>query len=198
MWKFNGKIKKEQWLLLLLAGAVLMILAMPAGQSQEKGSLYDTGTSGTECGKAEGRPGSGGTATFGDNSYVASLEERVKEILKNVEGVGQVDVMIALKSTEEKVLQTDQSTSSSSTKEQDSSGGNREILQSDSEETTVLTDSGEGNQPIIQKELYPEISGIVISASGGGSPQIEAEISEAMEALFGLPAHKIKVLKRVE
>lgn len=198
MWKFNGKIKKEQWLLLLLAGAVLMILAMPAGQSQEKGTLYDTGTSGIEGGKAEGMPGSGGTATFGDNSYVASLEERVKEILKNVEGVGQVDVMIALKSTEEKVLQTDQSTSSSSTKEQDSSGGNREILQSDSEETTVLTDSGEGNQPIIQKELYPEISGIVISASGGGSPQIEAEISEAMEALFGLPAHKIKVLKRVE
>lgn len=198
MWKFNGKIKKEQWLLLLLAGAVLMILAMPAGQSQEKGTLYDTGISGTEGGKAEEMPGNGGTATFGDNSYVASLEERVKEILKNVEGVGQVDVMIALKSTEEKVLQTDQSTSSSSTKEQDSSGGNREILQSDSEETTVLTDSGEGNQPIIQKELYPEISGIVISASGGGSPQIEAEISEAMEALFGLPAHKIKVLKRVE
>lgn len=197
MWKFNGKIKKEQWLLLLLAGAVLMILAMPAGQSQEKGTLYDTGISGTEGGKAEEMPGSG-AAAFGDDSYVASLEARVKEILKNVEGVGQVDVMIALKSTEEKVLQTDQSTSSSSTKEQDSSGGNREILQSDSEETTVLTDSGEGNQPIIQKELYPEISGIVISASGGGSPQIEAEISEAMEALFGLPAHKIKVLKRVE
>ena len=90
-----------------------MILAMPAGQSQEKGTLYDTGTyrdRGRESGGA--MPGSGGTATFGDNSYVASLEERVKEILKNVEGVGQVDVMIALKSTEEKVLQTDQSTSS--------------------------------------------------------------------------------------
>ena len=33
---------------------------------------------------------------------------------------------------------------------------------------------------------------------GGGSPKVKAEISEAMEALFGLPPHKIKVLKRVE
>ena len=54
------------------------------------------------------------------------------------------------------------------------------------------------SQPVIEKEICPEISGIIISASGGGSPQIKAEISEAMEALFGLPAHKIKVLKRVE
>ena len=52
--------------------------------------------------------------------------------------------------------------------------------------------------PIVEKELYPEISGIVISASGGGNPTVQAEISAAMEALFDLPAHKIKVLKRVE
>ncbi len=197
MWKLGGKIKKEQWLLLLLAGAVLMILAMPAGKRQEKGTLYDAGTekAGTE---ESSRRQTAEETGFENPSYAAGLEERVKEILKNVEGVGQVDVMIALKSTEENVLQTDQSISSSSTKEQDAAGGSREILQSESEETTVLTDTDEGSRPIIQKQLYPEISGIVISASGGGSPQVKAEISEAMEALFGLPAHKIKVLKRVE
>ena len=52
--------------------------------------------------------------------------------------------------------------------------------------------------PIVEKELRPELSGIVISAQGGGNPTVQAEISAAMEALFGLPAHKIKVLKRVE
>ena len=50
----------------------------------------------------------------------------------------------------------------------------------------------------MEKELKPELSGIVISADGGGSTAVKAEISEAMEALFGLPAHKIKVLKRVK
>lgn len=50
----------------------------------------------------------------------------------------------------------------------------------------------------MEKELRPEISGIVISAEGGGSAVVRAEVSEAMEALFGLPQHKIKVLKRVK
>ena len=52
--------------------------------------------------------------------------------------------------------------------------------------------------PIVEKELSPELSGIIISADGGGNAVVKAEISEAMEALFGLPAHKIKVLKRVK
>ena len=60
-----------------------------------------------------------------------------------------------------------------------------------------MMSSGGGNEPVVQKELKPELSGIIISAAGGGSPAVQAEISAAMEALFGLPAHKIKVLKRV-
>ena len=50
--------------------------------------------------------------------------------------------------------------------------------------------------PVMEKEVKPEISGVVISADGGGSAVIRAEISEAMEALLGLPANKIKVMKR--
>ncbi len=50
----------------------------------------------------------------------------------------------------------------------------------------------------MEKELRPEIGGVVVSASGGGSPAIQAEISAAVEALFDVPSHKIKVLKRAE
>ena len=57
---------------------------------------------------------------------------------------------------------------------------------------------GSGIHASYLKELDPEISGMVISAQGGDSPKVQAEISQAMEALFGLEAHKIKVLKRVE
>ena len=48
----------------------------------------------------------------------------------------------------------------------------------------------------MEKEVKPEISGVVISADGGGSAVIRAEISEAMEALLGLPANKIKGMNR--
>lgn len=133
------------------------------------------------------------------SSYEAMLENRVKEILRQVEGVGQVDVMIVLKSSEEKVVLKDISRDTDQTREQDSQGGTRISSSSQTRETAVLVQENAGSgQPFVEKELRPEISGIIISASGGDRPQVQSEISQAMEALFGLPAHKIKVLKRVE
>ena len=130
-------------------------------------------------------------------SYEKKLELRVKELLRNVSGVGEVDVMIVLKSSSEKVIQVDNSSSKSVTTEK-GNGMDRSVETMDQEHSTVLTGSGSGQEPIVSKEVYPEIEGIVISADGGGSASVQAEISGAMEALFGLPAHKIKVLKRVE
>ncbi len=132
--------------------------------------------------------------------YEKELEERIAQLLKSVEGVGKVDVMVVLSSSSEKVYRTDRSENTSTTKEKDASGGERDIASSQSEESTILSQQSgsNGTSPLIQKELYPEISGIVISAQGGDSPTVQAEISQAMEALFGLEPHKIKVLKRVE
>lgn len=163
-------------------------------------SEREGGNGGDENGAAAGEVTDAALAASAkvSDSYEAELEQRVREILKNVDGVGTVDVMIVLKSSAQKVVHTDSSTSRSITDEKDSGGGTRKIESEDNGSTTVFS-SGDGqNTPIIEKELRPELSGIVISASGGGNPTVRAEISAAMEALFDLPAHKIKVLKRVE
>ena len=107
--------------------------------------------------------------------------------------------MIVLKSSEEKVWKTDRDTSYSTTKEIDSNGGSRDIRSQEVTEDTILTgQQSSGGGPLLEKELKPEIGGVVVSAAGGGSPQIQAEISAAVEALFDVPSHKIKVLKRAE
>ena len=51
---------------------------------------------------------------------------------------------------------------------------------------------------MVEKEIMPQIQGIVVSAQGGGNAVIKEEISAALEALFHVPRHKIRVLKRVE
>ncbi len=51
---------------------------------------------------------------------------------------------------------------------------------------------------MFEEEEAETVLGVIISADGGGSAVVKTEISEAMEALFGLPPHKIKVLKRVK
>ena len=118
-------------------------------------------------------------------SYEEKLERRIRELLKSVDGVGEADVMVVLKSSEERIWHVDSGSSS---------GSSRVIREENQSESTVL--DGKSQSPVMEKEVKPEISGVVISADGGGSAVIRAEISEAMEALLGLPANKIKVMKR--
>lgn len=226
--KFGGKMTKEKWLFLLLLGVLLMILSfpLPGVERSEKKKNVKAQTSEAGSGAVPlwtGEPHASGSGSGGqegdfdssngkeaspaaapavkEGSYEAQLEARIKDILKSVEGVGKVDVMVVLKSSSEKVVRVDRSTSTNTTQERDSGGGARDVSSSQMEENTVLAGSGTGtggNSPIIEKEISPEISGIIISAEGGGSGAVKTEISQAMEALFGLPPHKIKVLKRVE
>lgn len=210
--KLNGKMTKEKWLILLLLGAFFMILSFPVpGGGKKTEPENSSGGAGEAVGLSteknaqeteEAGAGLGGSSASTSSfpaAYEERLEARIRELLGSVEGVGNVDVMVVLSSTSQKVLRVDRSGSSTVTKESDSSGGTREVTESQSQETTVLPQSGsQGNAPVVEKELSPEISGIIISADGGGSPAVRSEISQAMEALLGLPAHKIKVLKRVE
>ncbi len=213
MWKFKSLKGRDKWLFLLTIGVILCILAFPSGKGA--GASKSSMAGGNAAGAAVSGFGEGMNAGGDENmdgqeaqpaagrvisDYGQALEDRVKEILKGVEGVGEVEVMIVMKSSAEKIIQVDNTTSRSVTQEQDTEGGTRSIESQEQEHSTVLTggSGSTGSGPIVTKEVYPEISGIVISASGGGNPAVQAEISAAMEALFGLPAHKIKVLKRVE
>ena len=205
--KLWNRMTKEKWIILLAAGAVLMVLAIPLpgeGRREEaereeggQGSSFETSAvQGPERGQADS--GSEGCREL--DSYEAGLEKRIASILSSVDGVGAVDVMVVLRSSGEKVLRVDRAESLDTTRETDSAGGTREASSSQWEENTVFAGQGTGSgaSPVVEKELLPEISGIIISAQGGGSPALQSEISQAMEALFGLPPHKIKVLKRVE
>lgn len=196
MWKFSSLKGKDKWLFMLTIGVILCILAFPA----QILSQNQTGTAGEPDTEAatEAAAVEAAAAAKATDSYEAELESRVRDILKTVDGVGEVDVMIILKSSSEKVLHADVSSKLSVTDETDSSGGSRQIRSEESDTSTVMISGDSRSEPVIEKEIRPELSGIIISAGGGGNPSVCAEISAAMEALFDLPAHKIKVLKRVE
>ena len=53
-----------------------------------------------------------------------------------------------------------------------------------------------GNRvPITEKIIMPKMEGALIVAEGGDNAEIKTSIIQAVEALTGLPAHKIQVLE---
>ena len=45
------------------------------------------------------------------------------------------------------------------------------------------------------KEMEPEIEGVLVAAEGGDNENVANEITQAVQVLFNIPVHKIKVVK---
>ena len=137
----------------------------------------------------------GGEAT--EQQYERLLEKRVEDTLECVEGVGKVKVMLTLKSSEEKVVEKDSQREENEITEEDSEGGSRVSEDRSLSHTSIYEQKSDGTQtPYVSKEMAPEIEGMVIAADGGDDPVVVKNLTEAVQALFGVEAHKIKLMKR--
>ena len=182
-------LKKDQLLILLLLGILLVVIAIPAGREDEVvGSGVLESGSGEET--VEGTAGS-------QAEYVKYMEEKLADTLSQIEGAGEVTVMITLESSAERIVEKDETYEGETVTESDSQGGTRDTDQSSREETTVYAQGdGQDGTPYISKELSPKIGGVVVIAPGGDKAQVKQNITEAVEALFGVESHKIRIMKK--
>ena len=192
--KFSFKnLRKDQLLILLLTGIFLMVIAVPAGKTKENTSS----TSGGNTGKM----GSGTSTGTDEEAYITYQEDRLSRTLSQIEGAGEVKVMITLKSSAEKVLDKDTESGQETVTEEDSQGGTRQSSKASKKESTVYGNDGESSSrgngsPYVSKELSPEIEGVVVVADGGGNAVVKENISSAVQALFDIGPHKIRIMKK--
>lgn len=188
--RMKGLFRKDRLLIMLLSGILLLVLTFPAS-----GSKTDTEETADSRSQAT-NPVS--IQTNDTEEYAAYMERRLGEVLSQVSGVGKTKVMVTLRSTAEKVVEKDEEITQESTAEKDSQGGTRSVSNSSSSGTTVYS-SPEGNsgeqQPYITKEMCPAVEGVVVIAQGGDDPVTVQNITEAVQALFNVDTHKIKVMK---
>ncbi len=179
------KLKKDQLLILVLAGILLLIIALP---TEKKG--VEKGKTETGLGVSEGKK------EVSQDEYLFNLESRLEAALSQMAGVGDVTVMITLKSSAEKVVEKDLEVTDEAVTESDSQGGARASQSNSHGETTVYHDGGTSGEPYVSKELSPQIEGVVVIAEGGGNSVVKQNITEAVQALFGIDTHKIRIMKK--
>lgn len=181
------KPKKEQLVVLLLFGVLLVVIALPTTTGTMGADKKDANISGTQ--------GAAGTDTA-TLTYEEQLEKRLSAILSQVAGAGRVEVMVTLESRGERIVEKDTPESRKSVEETDSSGGSRTTDEQDwGEETVYYEDGSGGKSPYVVKELEPNIEGVLVLAEGGDSAVVKQELLEAVQALFPIEAHKVKIMK---
>lgn len=111
--------------------------------------------------------------------YESRMEQKLEQLLGRVEGVGEVQVMLTFQGTGEKQVEKDSSLTGEETREE-----------------TVYEEHGTSERtPYVTSETNPKVEGVLVIAQGGANSRIRQEIIEAAQALFGIEAHKIKIMK---
>ncbi len=184
------EIGLEKLIVIFLCGVFLLILSLPKNENNNQNNtmmLQESIQTGVELSSK---------ATNSTEEYEERMENKIEEILKEVEGIGDVKVMITLKSSKEKVTLKDTPYLEETIKESDSAGGTRESKNRKTEEETVLVDGNSQTvEPYVLKEIEPEIEGVLVLAEHGNNATLKNEIMEAIQVLFNVPSHKIKVMK---
>ena len=192
----NLKLNKESALIVVLAGILCLVVVWPisgksSGTDSSNGTLSGSSSSVSSSGRI-----SEDTAQAALELYVENQEQRLKDILEQIDGVGKSEVMIRAKASKEYVVEKDIATGSSTVSETDAQGGSRQSSDITKDESSLYTKDSNGNDvPWVIKEMEPEIEGVLVAAEGGGNEAVAGEITQAVQVLFNIPVHKIKVVK---
>ena len=111
------------------------------------------------------------------------LEERLENILCQVEGAGKVEVVLTISAGEETLFQANE----------DSSVGEKD--QNTRKDTVIITDTNHNETGLIKQVLSPVYQGAIIVCQGAERPSVRLEIVDAVSKLTGLGANSISVLK---
>lgn len=195
--------EKNNLLVLVLAGVLLMVIALPVDSGKKKEKDSENGSSASEninnnsyLYTGEENTGVQGQLYMGSaEEYTAMMERKVEELLGQMEGAGQVKVIITLRSSSEKVVEKDAPVSRTDTTEADSGGGTRTVNSVETGESTVYTSEGGYSEPYVIKTISPQVEGVVVLAEGAGSGSVSKNISDVIQVLFGIDAHQVKVIK---
>ena len=168
---------KEMTIVLILIGIIFAVLTIPTKKNSEEEPLPVLQDESIQTSR---------------EAYEEQLEERLETILSQIEGVGQVEVMITMESSTKEVIEKDFATEQNYNEAGGSVQGDSSIKK---EETTVYADTDEGNIPYVVQEIYPQVEGVLVVAEGGDDSCVNLAITDAIQALFGIDVHKIKIVK---
>lgn len=204
--------QRDNLIILVLSGILLFIIALPteegnggssSGLFSQTKSIQENGlngnknaSNGNQAGSSTGNTVTGYESTVAEEEmeYVGYLEERLEKMLSGVNGVGKVAVMITLESSEELVLEKDEPMVQSIVEEKDVQGGSRITEQLERQESTIYSTDGTSSEPYVIKRLLPKVAGVLVVAQGADSGTVNKSITEIVQALFDVEAHKIKVV----
>jgi len=123
---------------------------------------------------------------------VLALENKVEEIIKQINGINSVKVMLYTKNTPKLEPIYDENTTNETNIEIGSDGIKREIKRDSKQNKVVM---GGNNQVVGKYYQYPEITGVLIVVDYSGEKNINTVLMNSVKTLFNIAINDIEIIK---
>lgn len=132
------------------------------------------------------------------SGYEKETENELRALIEDIRGAGKVSVMVTLEGGPERRFALNKTSETRTTRESAQDGVKRETVEERVSSQPVLArDEGTKREsPLVEIEIEPRIAGVAVTAEGAGDARVKLEISRTVQAVLGLPAHRIMVLPR--
>ena len=174
---FNNKEKRIENLVFFLIVLVITLIVINKIIDKEEIIDYE---------KEEGVVLASSTETI----YKDDLESKLEKILSQIDGVGDVSVLITYSESKSYVPIYNVNSSKSKTEENDNSGV-KKTTETINEEKEVIKDTN--SNIITEKTVMPKVEGAIVIARGASNATTKGNIISAIEAVTGIAKHKIQV-----
>ena len=190
----NNKKKIENLVFLVIILIITVVVINYIWKGNKSSNKTITNSAGRQLASSKTSQDADSNQTS-SSSNSESLERRLEDILKNIEGVGDVKVFINYSESSETVAMYNENSKKSTTEETDKSGGVRKVEEADSQKEVIYQEQNGNKTPIVQKTIEPKIEGAIITAKGASDINVNTNIIQAVEAATGLATHKIQVFQ---
>lgn len=126
-----------------------------------------------------------------EEDYSNYLEKKLVNILTKFNGVENVNVMVTLEDSTEKVTAANTTTSTESSVENDAEGGTREVIREDL--SIQIITKGNDESLMVIKEIKPTVQGVIVVADGAEDPILREMLYEAVKTVLGITGNRVQV-----
>jgi|SRR5690625_3018387 len=190
----NQKMTKSNYLIILACIGVLLLILSQWFTSSSEIEIIEEDHFSEEVKKTERT----GQDTYSDPllELERTYQNELATMLENIAGISNVEVMVNLDATGEKIYQKNLIVGTQTTVESDQGGGSRNIEDLTEEHQVVIIRQGDTEVPLVVQDKKPSIRGVLVVANGVEQIQLKQWATEAVSRVLDVPPHRISIMPR--
>lgn len=136
---------------------------------------------------------------FNISLYEKGLENRLLDIIKKIDGVGNANIMVTLENSIEYIFAQEKREKIDKISDYQDQVPLKTQERNDEERKLMLVDGPNGKrQALIKTQIQPKVKGVVVVCQGGDNPYINQQVTNLLTTVLNISSNRVYVTRSLD